>query len=88
MGKIYLNGEEYGGNIILEEMDYAHLNSYYFNLPISLSYNHKVEVEFKADAYVNNMAIVGNNGGSNAWAWYNVVFYNNHIYQYLYLLLV
>ena len=82
MGKIYLNEEEFGssGGVVLEEMDYAHLNSYSFTLPISLSYNHKVEVEFKADAYVNNMAIVGNDGSSNAWGWFNAVLYNNHIY--------
>lgn len=76
MGKIYLNGEAYGGGAEIEFYDYVYTNGAQGNVIITDIYssqNKEIYVDFQADRYSNNMCVLGNYGTG-------VTFYQNVFY--------
>ena len=75
MGKIYLNGESYGGDSEVKYYDYAYNNAQSkFLLDLYSSSDQQIEFDFKADSYINAMVITGD---------YDIgsVYYNNILYM-------
>lgn len=76
MGKIYLNGESYGGGAEIEFYDYVYTDGNGGNVIITDIYssqNKEIYVDFQADGYSNNKCVLGNYGAG-------ITFYQNKLY--------
>lgn len=77
MGKIFLNGEEYGsGGIKFTQYDYASFDNTNVKLPLTVDSSHTVEFGFDVNGYVSAMALYGTDGQNPHFYQSLIMYYN------------